>query len=105
MYAFTGVIPSHPCHQTDDGVASNLCLIVQLIIKRERDTLRSRSYGFITYHDTEVAAKAIQTLHMSELEGRLLKVGWPVEGPIAPTQGMCIHLCEHLRSSSNDKLH
>ena len=39
-----------------------------------RDTGRSRGFGFVTYEDEEGAARAIETLDGSTLDGRSIRV-------------------------------
>jgi cold-inducible RNA-binding protein len=40
----------------------------------DRDTGRSRGFGFVTYDSSEDANKAIEALNGSELDGRTLRV-------------------------------
>jgi len=44
------------------------------IVMRDRDTGRSRGFGFVTYGSQEEANEAIHNLHDCELDGRHIKV-------------------------------
>lgn len=41
---------------------------------RDRDTNRSRGFGFVTYSDAKDANSAIDRMHEQELDGRRIKV-------------------------------
>jgi len=47
----------------------------------ERDTGRSRGFGFVTFVDAESAAKAREALNGSELDGRSIRVDTATERP------------------------
>ena len=40
------------------------------VVLEERDTGRSRGFGFVTFDDDAAAEKAIEELHGSDLDGR-----------------------------------
>ncbi len=40
----------------------------------DRDTGRSRGFGFVTFEDDEAGDKAMQAMHGSDLDGRPLRV-------------------------------
>lgn len=48
--------------------------VVDAIIITDRDTGRSRGFGFVTYADAKHAQTAIETLDDTELDGRRLRV-------------------------------
>ncbi|KAK9926122.1 hypothetical protein M0R45_023368 [Rubus argutus] len=47
----------------------------------DRDTGRSRGFGFITYNSSEEASSAIQALDGKDLHGRLVRVNYATEKP------------------------
>ncbi|MEE2835345.1 MAG: RNA-binding protein [Myxococcota bacterium] len=47
----------------------------------ERETGRSRGFGFVTFADAETAAKAREELNNSELDGRAIRVDTATERP------------------------
>ena len=47
----------------------------------ERDTGRSRGFGFVTFADADTAAKAQEELNNSELDGRSIRVDTATERP------------------------
>ena len=47
----------------------------------ERDTGRSRGFGFVTFSDAETASKAQESLNGSELDGRSIRVDVATERP------------------------
>ncbi len=50
-------------------------------VVRDRDTGRSRGFGFVTYMDDTAVNQAIQNLDGKELDGRSLKVSEAQEKP------------------------
>jgi len=48
--------------------------VLDSIVMRDRDTGRSRGFGFVTYGTAQEAETAIQNLHEQELDGRRIKV-------------------------------
>jgi len=48
--------------------------VTDSIVMRDRDTGRSRGFGFVTYASPGEADAAIQGLHEQELDGRRIKV-------------------------------
>ncbi|KAJ0834219.1 putative RNA recognition motif domain, nucleotide-binding alpha-beta plait domain superfamily [Helianthus annuus] len=47
----------------------------------DRETGRSRGFGFVTFADTEAASAAIQAMDQRELHGRLVRVNYANERP------------------------
>ena len=47
----------------------------------ERDTGRSRGFGFVTFADADMAAKAREELNNTELDGRSIRVDTATERP------------------------
>ncbi|KAI3685031.1 hypothetical protein L6452_34262 [Arctium lappa] len=47
----------------------------------DRETGRSRGFGFITFSDTEAASAAIQALDQRELHGRIVRVNYANDRP------------------------
>lgn len=48
--------------------------LVEVTVISDRDTGRSRGFGFVTFADDEAADKAIAALNGTELDGRTIKV-------------------------------
>ncbi|KAF9968842.1 hypothetical protein BGZ70_003580 [Mortierella alpina] len=48
--------------------------VIDAVVVKDRETGRSRGFGFVTYADEESADKAIQFLNEREFEGRQIKV-------------------------------
>lgn len=61
----------------DEGLRAhfaNFGQILDSIVMRDRDTGRSRGFGFVTMSTDEEANNAINALNESELDGRRIKV-------------------------------
>jgi RNA recognition motif-containing protein len=48
--------------------------INEAVVITDRDTGRSRGFGFVTFEDDEAADKAIAALNGTELDGRTIRV-------------------------------
>jgi len=48
--------------------------VTEATVISDRDTGRSRGFGFVTFADDEAADKAIAALNQTELDGRTIKV-------------------------------
>jgi cold-inducible RNA-binding protein len=48
--------------------------ITEATVISDRDTGRSRGFGFVTFADAESAEKAVAALNQTELDGRTIKV-------------------------------
>lgn len=48
--------------------------VVSATVLTDRDTGRSRGFGFVEMSDSDAASAAIQALNGTEFEGRMLKV-------------------------------
>jgi len=48
--------------------------VSEAVVISDRDTGRSRGFGFVTFEDDEAADKAIAALNGTELDGRAIRV-------------------------------
>jgi len=48
--------------------------IAEAIVVSDRDTGRSRGFGFVTFNEDEAADKALAALNGTDLDGRTIKV-------------------------------
>ena len=48
--------------------------ISEAVVVSDRDTGRSRGFGFVTFEDDEAADKAVAALNGTELDGRTIRV-------------------------------
>jgi len=61
----------------DEGLRSAFSThgqISEAIVISDRDSGRSRGFGFVTFEDDEAADKAVAALNGTELDGRTIKV-------------------------------
>ncbi|HEY3236485.1 MAG TPA: RNA-binding protein [Polyangiaceae bacterium] len=69
---------------TDEGLTAAFQAFGQILEARvvtDRDTGRSKGFGFVTFSDGASAAKAMQELDGSELDGRQIRVNEAQERP------------------------
>ncbi len=69
---------------TDDGLHSAFSQfgeIVEAKVITDRETGRSRGFGFVTYTSDEGASKAISEMDGTELDGRTIKVNEAEDKP------------------------
>ncbi|KAG8744441.1 hypothetical protein FRC10_010111 [Ceratobasidium sp. 414] len=59
---------------TNDDTLRQYGAVLDSIVMRDRETGRSRGFGFVTYGTEQEAAGAIQTANDQELDGRRIKV-------------------------------
>jgi len=62
---------------TDDTLRDafgNYGQVLDSIVMRDRDTGRSRGFGFVTFSSNQEAETAIQNLNEQDLDGRRIKV-------------------------------
>ena len=62
---------------TDDGLYQAFSAfgdVTEAKVITDRDTGRSRGFGFVTFSDDEAAGKAIAAMNGSELDGRTIRV-------------------------------
>jgi len=61
--------------------------VVSAVILTDRDTGRSRGFGFVEMNDADSASAAIAALNGTEFEGRMLKVNVARERQERPERG------------------
>ncbi|KAJ9069220.1 hypothetical protein DSO57_1020804 [Entomophthora muscae] len=59
---------------TEELLRSSFAKFGQVTLVRDRDTGRSRGFGFVTFDTNEAAQKAVDAMHCSEFEGRRIEV-------------------------------
>ncbi|KAG0251919.1 hypothetical protein DFQ27_008425 [Actinomortierella ambigua] len=69
-------------HTTDDSLRDAFGAyghVTDVIVMRDRDTGRSRGFGFVTLDNQTDAEKAIEQLNGVELDGRAIKVNLAIQ--------------------------
>ena len=69
---------------TDDGLRESFTRfgeITEAKVISDRDTGRSRGFGFVTFADQQAAQKAIAEMNGTDLDGRNIKVSEAEEKP------------------------
>ena len=56
------------------GAFSGFGEITEAKVITDRDTQRSRGFGFVTFVAAESATKAVEEMHNTELDGRTIRV-------------------------------
>ena len=83
LYMSLVAVRSPRCHEvsscsTPDLLANvrspRIFALLQSIVMRDRDTGRSRGFGFVTFSSGQEAQNAIASLNEQELDGRRIKV-------------------------------
>ncbi|HSN57224.1 MAG TPA: RNA-binding protein, partial [Candidatus Sulfomarinibacteraceae bacterium] len=62
---------------TDEGLREAFAPfgeIAEAVVVSDRDTGRSRGFGFVTFEDDEAADQAVAALNGTELDGRTIRV-------------------------------
>ncbi|KAH8119170.1 hypothetical protein DFH11DRAFT_427073 [Phellopilus nigrolimitatus] len=75
---------------TDDTLRkafSDYGQVLDAIVMRDRDTGRSRGFGFVTFSNEPEATNAINTLNEQEFEGRRIKVNFANARPTGGQAG------------------
>ncbi len=70
---------------TDEGLHaafSQFGEIVEAKVITDRETGRSRGFGFVTFTDEEAGAKAISEMDGSDMDGRTIKVNEAQDKPV-----------------------
>lgn len=72
---------------TDDGLRNAFAeygTVLEANIVRDRDTDRSRGFGFVTMSDKAEADSAIEALNGAEFDGRVIRVNLASERALPP---------------------
>jgi cold-inducible RNA-binding protein len=71
---FVGSLSWDTTDQTLRGAFERFGEVVEAKVITERDSGRSRGFGFVTFADEEAARKAMAELNGTELDGRTIRV-------------------------------
>lgn len=74
MKLFVGSLPWATTSQALQDLFSQYGTVTSANVLTDRDTGRSRGFGFVEFENDEDAKKAIQALEGSDYQGRTLKV-------------------------------
>ena len=61
--------------------------IVEAKVVRDRETNRSRGFGFVTFETTDAAKQAVDAMNNQQLDGRVIRVDLAQERPKERTGG------------------
>ncbi len=78
---FVGGIPWATTDEALKAAFDEFGPIEEANVVRERDTGRSRGFGFVTFETEEDAARAREAMHEQDLEGRQIKVDFATSKP------------------------
>ena len=74
MRLYVGNLNFRTTEQSLEALFTNYGDVAEVAIITDRDTGRSRGFGFVTMDDENAAKEAIEALNGTELEGRTLTV-------------------------------
>ena len=55
--------------------------VTEAKVIRDRETGRSRGFGFVTFESSDAAASAVEAMNDTELDGRTIRVEFATERP------------------------
>jgi len=82
---YVGNVPYVVDNATLADAFSDYGKVLDAVIITDRETGRSKGFGFVTYEEADEAAKAVETLNGAEWGGRILRVNAAREGGSGPS--------------------